>query len=151
MASTTGGFLTGVGLCMLLICFGGIKVMEPVSWEIQGARRRIGLIYRTTHSLTYWDVMSDLDTLAPKATWLADNLGGIPGAGGLASSLRQIPEVASLMHEFYSSSETAYHALERVEIVHMYLAYGMVAGALFFIVGLTLIVRPRLRESRRGG
>ena len=85
VASTTGGFLTGVGLCMLLICFGGIKVMEPVSWEIQGARRRIGLIYRTTHSLTYWDVMSDLDTLAPKAKWLADNLG--PAADDMSTSI----------------------------------------------------------------
>ncbi|GAH41639.1 unnamed protein product, partial [marine sediment metagenome] len=74
MASTTGGFLVGIGLCIILISFGGFQVIDAYSEEIETAQYYAYQMYQTTHSSTYLGVMDALDTISPYVIELADIL-----------------------------------------------------------------------------
>ena len=118
MASTTGGFLIGVGLCILLLCFGGLQVLDAYSEEIENARYYALQIYQTTHSSTYRGVMDALNTLSPYATEISDALSNPliswMGLGWLSSSIRQIPRAARTMRDIYDSSERIYVGIQAV-------------------------------------
>ncbi|MEM0469499.1 MAG: hypothetical protein QW700_06785 [Desulfurococcaceae archaeon] len=84
--------------------------------------------------------------MSPYATQIADALPWI-GLGWLADYIRRIPRAATFMRQVYNSSESAYYAMQAVEVTPVYLQYGMISGLFLIIVGIILVVRTR-RKGR---
>ncbi len=149
MASTTGGFLVGVSLCIMLLCFGGIQVLDAYSEEIENARYYALQMYQTTHSSTYRGAMDALNTISPYASKIGDVLNNPlvswTGLGWLGSSLKQIPRAASTMREIYDASEKVYTATQVIEVAPEYLNYGIFAGGALLLIGVALVLRARKR------
>jgi len=145
MASTTGGFLIGIGLCILLICFGGFQVIEAYSEEVETAQYYANQMYQTTHSSTYLGIMDAMDTISPYTSELANVLNNPliawTGLGWLGDPIKQISLASSMMMDIYVSSEQIYVGMQVLEIAPEYLIYGMIAGGVLFIVGVILVFR----------
>ncbi|MDI6691258.1 MAG: hypothetical protein QME50_05250 [Candidatus Bathyarchaeota archaeon] len=65
MASTTGGFFLGFGLCLLLVSFAAFAVLEQYYSQIMRWRDYVERIYYITHSSFYENAMNALETLSP--------------------------------------------------------------------------------------
>ncbi|MEM0044745.1 MAG: hypothetical protein QW229_01470 [Desulfurococcaceae archaeon] len=146
MTSTTGGFFVGFGLCLLLVSLGASAALGQYYSQIMEWRGGVERVYNITHSPDYRSAIDALDALSPYATQIADALPWI-GLGWLADYIRRIPRAATFMRQVYNSSESAYYAMQAVEVTPVYLQYGMISGLFLIIVGIILVVRTR-RKGR---
>lgn len=149
MASTTGGFLLGFGLCLLLVCLGAGFLLGQYYGQVMSWRGTIEQVYEITHSSGYRRAMDALSALSPHASRIADALRNPliswMGLGWLASYVEGIPQAYSYMKQVYDASETSYRAIGVVEVAPQYLIYGMGFGLLLMIIGAVLIARSRRR------
>ncbi|MEM4553795.1 MAG: hypothetical protein QXI86_06155 [Ignisphaera sp.] len=152
MASTIGGFLLGFGLCIFLVSLGASILLGQYYSQIMEWRDEVEQIYNITHSQEYQSAMNALNTLSPYVNQIAEALENplisYLGLGWLANSLRLIPRAATLMKQVYDSSETAYYAIQAVEVVPTYLQYGMIFGFLLMVIGIVLVVRAGRRVPK---
>jgi len=146
VASTTGGFFIGFGLCLLLISFGAYAVLGQYYSQIMEWRDEVEQMYAITHSPAYEASMNALETLSPVANQLADAISRIPFISQYAEPLRQIGDAGSNMRRVYDASESAYHAIQAVEVAPQFLAYGIVVGIVLVVVGVVLVVRARRKS-----
>jgi len=147
MASTTGGFLLGFGLCLLLASLGASTVLGQYYSQIMEWRGEVEQIYHITHSPDYCSAIDALDALSPYVTRIADALPWI-GLGRLTDYIRRIPRAATFMRQVYDLSESAYYAIRAVEVAPTYLQYIMFLGSFLIIIGIILIVRARRRAPK---
>jgi hypothetical protein len=108
---------------------------QAIKDEVEG-------MHAITSSTSYQNVMRALQTLAPYATWLADNIPWwLVGHGELAEPLRIIEGAYSSMAQFEKSSEDAYHAIQAFDLVFRYLQYAMYIGLFLLIVGGIILMK----------
>jgi hypothetical protein len=143
IASTTGGFLIGFGLCLLLLSFGASAVLSGYYSQIMAWKDKVELLYQITHSSTYKAGMDALTALSPYANQIADAVGLMPGLNQLAVLLRQISGAASSMRSAYDASESAYYAIQVVGVAPQSLLYVMCFSIFLIVVGVVLVVRAR--------
>jgi hypothetical protein len=149
IASTTGGFLIGFGLCLLLVSFGAYAVLGQYYSQIMEWRDEVEQIYAITHSSAYEASMNALETLSPYANQIADALSNPLiswGLGWLAEPLRQIGGAGSNMRNIYDASETAYQAIAAVEVAPQLLVYGIVLGLVLMVVGMMLVAKAKRKS-----
>lgn len=153
MASTTGGFLVGFGLCLLLISLGALTILAQYYGQITQWRDKVEWIYHITHSSEYISAMNALERLSPYVGQLADaisSMSWMPGLGWLsefAEPLRQIGRAAQKMRDIYELSEAAYYAIQAVEVAPEYLTYGVMLGLVLIVAGAILIVKARRKRA----
>lgn len=133
LSSTFGGFLTGFGLCLLLV---SIFLQVIINQYYDFIKR----IYFTTHSTAYEMVINALSTISPYTDKIADAIKWIPGLNFLSKPLKEIHNASNLMRELYDISTQAYG------IVNLELPfYGIVISIVFIVAGVALIIRARKR------
>lgn len=156
MGSTGGGFLIGVGFCIVLLCVGGLYVVgnyyEPTYNQVMEYKEEVGAIYRFTHSPVYTGTMSSLETASPYAEKIGDALCNPVirwmGLCWLDEYLKSISDAVSQMKQMQSSSERAHEVIKTLEMyppwkVNEYLTIASVFGVVFIGGGICLVIRAK--------
>jgi len=146
MASTTGGFLIGFGLCIFLFSFGASLVLAQYYAQVMEWRDEAEQLYAITHSPAYEAFMSALENISPHANQIADAISLIPGLSPYAEPLRQIGGAGSNMRSVYYASESIYQAIQIFEIAPQYLEYAMIFGLFLMAIGIILVAKARRQK-----
>ncbi|MEM2294585.1 MAG: hypothetical protein QXX41_15065 [Nitrososphaerota archaeon] len=146
MASTTGGFLIGFGLCIFLFSFGASFVLAQYYAQVMEWRDEAEQLYAITHSPGYEASMNALEKISPHANQIADTISLIPGLSPYAEPLRQIGGAGSNMRSVYYASESIYQAIQIFEIAPQYLEYAMIFGLFLMAIGIILVAKARRQK-----
>jgi len=152
MASTSGGFLLGFGLCLLLVSLLAITGASTVYKELKEHENDIAMLYNITHSPDYQNAINSLDTLTRVAHRIRDALCNQATSWmGLCSYGEKLANTttnaANYMREVQYISEKLYHTYTAIPIAIQLLWITSLIGLTMIGAGTALIIKARRKEK----